>query len=393
MSKHTRGFLKLGLLGAAAFVPFFFLGASYVGPLIADKFFSFPYFDFGYKYVAYVPPVPKHIKTPKELHGLYMTSWVAGTPSIRGRVLDLFNTKDVNAVVIDVKDSLGQLSFMPNDQYLKTLDSGTDRIADLDKLIRELHKKHVYIIARIATFEDNFMAKKMPQWSVKHGDGSNWKNHKGEGWLDPGAEPVYQYLAAIGKEAYSRGFDEVQYDYIRFPTDGNMKDIVFPYAKKESKPVVLEGFYKYLHTAFAGTGVKVSADLFGETTTANDDMGIGQVFSDALPYFDYLSPMVYPSHYAANWGNFKNPADHPYEVITKAMASAVLRAKAASSTAAELRPWLQDFNLGADYTPAMIKAQIKAVDDLGIPGWLMWSASNKYTVGGLPDKEKIMAKQ
>lgn len=390
MAKHTDspGFVRLGLLALALFLPSVFFGASYVAPRFQRAFFPIPYFDFGYKYSTVTPSVPVHVKTPKELHGVYMTSWIAGTPSLRSRVMDLFGKKDVNAVVIDVKDSLGQLSFMPNDPYLKTLGSGSNRIADLDKLILELHKKHVYIIARVASFEDDFMAKKMPEWSVKHGDGSNWKNKKGDGWLDAGAEPVYKYLATIGKEAYARGFDEIQYDYIRFPTDGNMKDIVFPFALKRSKPDVLEGFYKYLHETFAGTGVKISADLFGETTQADDDMGIGQVFARAVPYFDYISPMVYPSHYANNWEGFKNPAEHPYEVISAAMKSAIVRTAAsstASTTPEKLRPWLQDFNLGADYGPDKIKAQIKAVDDLGIPGWLMWSPSNKYTSAGLPD--------
>jgi hypothetical protein len=156
------------------------------------------------------------------------------------------------------------------------------------------------------------------------------------------------------------------------------------------KSVALKNFFVYLHDHLKDTGLKTSADLFGMTTTASDDMGIGQIFENALPYFDYVMPMVYPSHYPPNFMNYKNPAQHPYELIQYTMKSAVDRREALATstgqTLAKLRPWLQDFDLGADYGPEEVRAQIKATYDVGLDSWALWSASNKYTKGALENK-------
>ena len=131
--------------------------------------------------------------------------------------------------------------------------------------------------------------------------------------------------------------------------------------------------------------LKISADLFGMTTTAKDDMGIGQLLENALPYFDFVMPMVYPSHYPATFIGFTEPEAHPYEVVHYALQSAVARAEKASTTANEIRPWLQDFGLKMDYGPTEVKAQIKAANDAGLSSWLLWSASNQYTKGALEE--------
>jgi hypothetical protein len=129
-----------------------------------------------------------------------------------------------------------------------------------------------------------------------------------------------------------------------------------------------------------------SADLFGMTTTNKDDLGIGQILENALPYVDYVYPMVYPSHYPSGWNGFKNPAANPYEVIKLSMQGAISKANAIGLNKQKLRPWLQDFNLGATYNADMIRKQIKATYDLGLDGWLMWNASNRYTVGGFLER-------
>jgi hypothetical protein len=159
-----------------------------------------------------------------------------------------------------------------------------------------------------------------------------------------GAEEYWKYIVSIGKEAYSVGFDELNFDYIRFPSDGNMKDISYPWSKTQKKSEVLESFFVYLEKNMRPTGAVISADLFGMTTTNSDDLNIGQVLEKALPHFDYIAPMVYPSHYPTGFMGFANPANKPYEVVKYSMDKAVLRA---STTPNKLRPWLQDFNLGA----------------------------------------------
>jgi hypothetical protein len=145
----------------------------------------------------------------------------------------------------------------------------------------------------------------------------------------------------------------------------------------------LKGFFEYLHNELLDSGMKISADVFGMVTTAKDDMGIGQYLENALPYFDYIMPMVYPSHYPAKFEGFAEPEAHPYEVVNIAMKSAVDRAKLASTSPSKLRPWLQDFGLRMTYGPAEVRAQIKATNDVGLDSWILWSPSNKYTRGAL----------
>ena len=149
------------------------------------------------------------------------------------------------------------------------------------------------------------------------------------------------------------------------------------------------------------SGEKISVDLFGQTTTNTDDMGIGQLIENAFENFDYISPMVYPSHYPATWNGFANPADHPYEVIKLSMEGAILKVanlQSATTTSTstddiqvkistkQIRPWLQDFNLGATYTADMVRAQIQATYDVGLDSWMLWNASNRYTKSALLPK-------
>ena len=177
-----------------------------------------------------------------------------------------------------------------------------------------------------------------------------------------------------------------------------MQDISYPFSTSTPKHFVMRSFFEYLHNnlvmdfiEISSTGekkvennrLKISADIFGMVTTAKDDMGIGQLLEDTFPYFDYIMPMVYPSHYPVTFQGFKNPAEHPYEVVHFAMKEAVSRATVASTTTSKLRPWLQDFDLGADYGPAEVRAQIKATNDVGLNSWILWSPSNKYTKSAL----------
>ena len=331
--------------------------------------------------VAEVVPVSaSHLETPKEVKGIYISSWVAGTPSIRTKLINLVDTTELNAVIIDIKDSTGVISFPVNDPELKKYAADSTRISDIDSLISELHQKGIYVIGRVATFQDPHMVKDHPELAVKRAsDGGVWKDHKGISWIDAGAKANWDYLVLVGKEAYNRGFDEINYDYIRYPTDGNMQDISYPWSNGQAKHEVIGQFFEYVAKNLKPTGAKVSADLFGLTTVATDDVGIGQVLSDALNSFDYVAPMVYPSHFYTGTDGFANPADHPYEIIKYSMSGGVAKALSASSSPSKLRPWLQAFDLGAVYTPAMVRSQIQATYDVGLNSWMLWDAANKYT--------------
>lgn len=325
-----------------------------------------------------------HIKTPNSVKAIYMTSCVASTPSLRNKLSELFVNTEINSVVIDIKDYSGRLSIPTKDKELQTNTKAGCFIPDIKDFISSLHKKGVYVIGRITVFQDPYYSKLHPELAVKKAsDGSVWKDRKGLSFIDVSAKPYWEYISKISYESIDIGFDELNFDYIRFPSDGNMEDISYPWSKKMEKKEALRLFFGYLKKQFRDTNVKISADLFGMTTTNTDDLNIGQYLEYALPYFDYVAPMVYPSHYPPTWNGIKNPAEKPYEVVHYSMEKAFERA---STTPEKLRPWLQDFNLGATYTAGMVRAQIKAVYDVGLDSWMLWSASNKYTAGALNAK-------
>jgi hypothetical protein len=247
----------------------------------------------------------------------------------------------------------------------------------------------------VTVFQDPLYTRKNPSEAIKRAsDGGVWKDRKGLSFVDVGSQPFWNYIGAMAKESYALGFDEINFDYVRFPSDGNMKDIVYPLEKLgvKTKHEALNKFFTYLDVELRQKlKIPISADLFGMVTTNTDDLGIGQVLEDALSHFDYVAPMVYPSHYPVGFNNWKKPATVPYELIKFTMGRAVARADAlASSTASttpiskaamrgKLRPWLQDFDMGADYTADMVRAQMKATYDVGLDSWMLWDPKNVYT--------------
>jgi hypothetical protein len=335
-------------------------------------------------------PIVTHVTTPEHVKAIYMSSWVAGTPSVRARLIKLINDTELNAVVIDVKDNTGVLSW-------------NGRIDDLDSLIKELHDKNIYVIARVASFQDPAYVKLHPELAVKNGTTGNvWRDHKGVPWVDTGSRVMWEYLAGIGKEAHKRGFDEINFDYIRFPTDGDLKSMRFPISGERGlhdKRGIVKEFYSFLHDEFSPLGIPISGDLFGIiATNANETKTLGQDLGDALTYFDYVALMVYPSHFYAGTAGYQNPAAHPYEIIEYSTRGAVAIAvetasstlvasgtpRVASSTLiAKLRPWYQDFDMGAVYTKEMVRAQISAGEKFSIHSWMLWDPANHYTPAAL----------
>ncbi|MEI6660139.1 MAG: putative glycoside hydrolase [bacterium] len=326
-----------------------------------------------------------HIKTPNQVRAIYSSAWVAGLSKYRDPLIKLIDTTELNSIVIDVKDSTGRIGFYVKDPVLAKYGSVEKRIPDVRALTNALHAKNIYVIGRVAVFQDPYMTKAKPEWAItKKSDGTVWKDHKGLSFLDPAKHEVWDYTVSIAREAYNDGFDEINFDYIRYPSDGDVKNINYHLAKGETRSDNLEKFFKYLNTELKkDPSVMMSADLFGLTTESTDDMGIGQVWEKALPYFDFLAPMVYPSHYPPGQDGFKNPADHPYEIINKALAGAVVKTTKANSDINKIRPWLQDFNLGATYTDTMIKAEMKAVYENKLSSWMLWDPRNKYTPSAL----------
>jgi hypothetical protein len=284
----------------------------------------------------------------------------------------------VNAVVFDIKDYSGHISYKVDDPELAKFGSVENRIPDVKEFITSLHAKNIYVIGRISSFQDSYLVGAHPEWAVKTKSGGIWADYKGVKWLDAGAKPVWDYVVAIGNDAYGQGFDELNFDYIRFPSDGNMKDLSYDWSGTNSRESTMRKFFEYLNKQFASSSAVISADLFGLVTSANDDLGIGQVLEDALANFDFVAPMVYPSHFGKGYIGLDKPAKYPYEVVRAAMDRGVSKANHASTTPLKIRPWLQAFSLGADYTPAMVRAQIQATYDAGLNSWMLWNAASVY---------------
>lgn len=359
-------------------------------------------------------PAVAHVQIPEAVKALYMTACVVGTKDFRQELVDLVNETEINSIIIDIKDFSGTISFPPQSEELKPAwDAAQCGTSDMREFIASLHEQGIYVIGRITVFQDPFYTARHPELAVQRAsDGATWKDHKGLSFIDVSAKPYWDYILKLSRESYALGFDELNFDYVRFPSDGNMKDIHFPQSAAIlnahgalGKQVALEKFFQFLDAELRGdkpadTSVRpiISADLFGMTTTNTDDLNIGQVQERALPYFDYIGPMVYPSHYPNGFNGWSNPNHYPYELMHYVMGEGVRRIDemlAATSTPADvkakvhrqqLRPWIQDFDYGGDYGPKEVRAQIQATYDVGLTSWMLWAPSNRYTRGALQDK-------
>jgi len=325
---------------------------------------------------------------PTYSKGIYITFRTAGSERIN-EILDLIKRTELNTVVIDVKDFTGYIGFYTQSELLHQIGSERNYIPDIKDLIRKFHNEGVYIIARIAVFEDDYLPRKRPDLALKRAGNGLWQDNKDLTWLDPVSQEVWDYNIEVAKEAIKVGFDEINLDYIRFPSDGNTSSIVYPFWDyKAPKKEIIRQFFEYFSQRIKPMGVYISADLFGLTLTSPNDLNIGQWLEFAAPYFDYICPMVYPSHYPPTFLGFENPAQHPYEVIYDGLIKgneriASLSVANPNMTMAKLRPWLQDFDMGAIYDAEMIELQKKAVYDGNGFGWLLWNPKNIYTEGAL----------
>ncbi|OGG86324.1 hypothetical protein A3I47_01125 [Candidatus Kaiserbacteria bacterium RIFCSPLOWO2_02_FULL_59_19] len=344
----------------------------------------------------------KHLPTPEPMYAIYMTQCAVGTPSLRDSLVSFIESTKLNALVIDIKDYSGTIGFRPaSENLMPAWQAAKCGAADMKEFVEHLHDKGIYVIGRITVFQDPFYTKNNPEQSVqsKARPGQPWKDNKGLSFVAVNAHPFWEYIVELSKESYGLGFDELNYDYVRWPSDGPMSDIVYPSADRAGE---LEKFFKYLQREIKPTGVVMSVDLFGYTTVLTDDLGIGQQLERALPYFDYVAPMVYPSHYNKWFAGLANPNSDPYKVVYASMVEAARRvtatttpvvalahARIGTSTPAmyekpsyaslKLRPWLQDFDYGKDYLPADILAQTKATYDAGLTSWFFWDPANRYT--------------
>ena len=304
----------------------------------------------------------------------------------------LFRSTDLNAMVIDIKDDHGYLTYKPeeNSQFK---DIGKPYIKDPQQMLKTLEKKKIYPIARVVVFKDTVLAQKKPEWSFKNGN-EVWKNGRGESFVNPFVKDVWDYNIEIAKEAAKMGFKEIQFDYVRFPEGFEKRDDSLVYSIGDYKDVEMDNIQKrvkavtdfvaYAREELKPFDVKVSVDIFGYTATLPEAPGIGQNFSKISENVDVISSMIYPSHWTSYFGIAK-PDTEPYKLVEE-------YSKLENKKLGELktppisRPWLQDFTaswLGNGnylvYGKKEVEDQIRALNDQGINEYLLWNASNRYT--------------
>jgi hypothetical protein len=331
--------------------------------------------------------------SPTYIKGIYMTYYAAGHDGLRQHAFDLIETTELNALVVDIKGDLGLITYK-SDVVTATAIGANDApmIADWPAFMQELKERNVYAIARIVVFKDNYLARAHPEWAVTTAAGELWLDREELPWLEAFHEEVWDYNIALAVEAAERGFDEIQFDYVRFPTDGALNTIAYsqPADSVETRTAAINGFLAKARSALAPYKVKLAADVFGYTTWYEGDFGIGQDLSQMAAYLDVLSPMVYPSTYRDGLPGLSQyndlPIAHPYAIVYESMLRALSKVKATNPEII-VRPWIQDFPDyafdGRIYTPGEVREQMFAAYDSGGGGWLLWDPRVQYTPAAL----------
>ncbi len=317
------------------------------------------------------------------IKAIYVSGPVGGSDALWADKLQIVESTEVNAIVLDLKDSTGRVFYDTNVAMASTI-GAKDPKFDARQRLKEMDDRGIYTIARIVVFEDPLLANARQDLAIHDlTTGGLWTTWNGLAWVNAHQREVWQYNIDLAVEAANLGFDEIQLDYIRFPSDGLLENADYgSQFANETRLEAITGFLGQMQTALKPTGSLLAVDIFGLTMWDDGDGGIGQNFAAIAPLVDVVCPMIYPSHFYPGDLGLDIPNNHPYEVIYSSLVNGAAKVPDA---AYKLRPWLQDFSYGEgiEYGDAEVAAQIKAADDFGGNGWMLWSPSNEYHVGGI----------
>ncbi|HHV98935.1 MAG TPA: GTP-binding protein [Clostridiaceae bacterium] len=325
---------------------------------------------------------------------LYLTGWTVGMKERLDHYIELANTTEINSYVIDIKDDDGLVGYESSIPAVREIGAWTKKY-DVDYVISRLHENNIHVIGRIVCFKDPYLSSKRPDLAIKDTRGGLWKEKNSNGkmitWLNPYNKESWPYLIDIAKEAVQKGFDEIQFDYVRFPSgDKTVMDFGTPDKKKYE---AINEFLAYARKEMPD--VVLSADIFGIVCEGEGDSeDIGQYLELIGKDLEYISPMLYPSHYAlgqvVNGIKFAKPDLEPYAVVYNSLAKTKNRFAKVDGYTPDVRPYLQDFTANwigkgnyIEYGPEQVRQQIQAVYDAGYKEWILWSARNKYSEAGL----------
>ncbi len=314
---------------------------------------------------------------------LYLSSFGATSTKLMGNAKHLINTTEINALVIDIKMDRGQIAIRTNNPIANQI--GAQKMVlfkDIKKFVADLHKEGIYVIARIVSFKDTPYITAYPQYAVKKSDGSLFKDKEGLYWIDASHKEPWKYIIDMAEESAKAGFDEIQFDYVRFP---DRKGIKFSVENTQANRVkAIAGFLEMARERLTPYNVFISADIFGYVSWHDADIEIGQRVDALAPYVDYLSPMLYPSGFNAGIPGYRNPVAANYEIVKHSLDKALEKS---GNSPLCYRPWLQAFKDYAFdrrvYGEKEIRDQIRASEDFGSCGWILWNPRNVYTAAGL----------
>lgn len=346
--------------------------------------------------VAEVVTVNEPIETedtriPTKVKGVYVTSRIAGTNLI-DELVELVDTTEVNAMVIDIKDDQGKITYAMDNDLAQEIGAVTNTISDVETLVSTLKEKGIYLIARIVAFKDPYLAEKRHEFAIKNQDGSLYRDNNDECWVNPYNHEVWDYLVDVASQAAAVGFDEIQFDYIRFSTGGGISEANFgEEAKTKNKQEIIAEFTKYAYEKIKPLGVFVSADVYGTIISSSIDAGlVGQDYVEMSRYLDYICPMIYPSHFGEGNYGIEHPDLEPFNIIRKVLTASKTKLDLipTGEHRAIVRPWLQDFTASwvkhhMKYGGPELREQIKGVYGAGYEEWLLWNASANYSEEGL----------
>ena len=323
---------------------------------------------------------------PINVKALYLTFWGASNNSkTLKKILNIIEKTDVNAIVMDVKNEYGSTSFLTSFKQANSYGAHKERTnRNIQKFIQTMKDRNIYTIARIVTFKDELQASNNPEYAIKKTDGSIWRNHDNMAWVDPFDKRSYKYTIEIAKEAAKVGFDEINFDYIRFPAKDGLK--LSKKNNQKNRIVAIGNFLDLAQKELRKYGVFISVDTYGNICWAKDDTGIGQTIKSLAQHADYLAPMLYPSGFASGSFFFEYPSEHPYEVIYRSIKHIedIIEPQ-------RVRPWLQYFKDYAHtrkhYKKFEVNEQIRAAKDANTSGWMMWSPSSKYHLEYFREKQ------
>ncbi len=321
--------------------------------------------------------LPQPRPLPDEVRGVHVTMALA---SLDGKLDEYVALRDegLNTIQLDIKDENGEIGFVPSAVPLASKIGAARPYYKPRQVATMLHSKGIYLIGRLVMFEDPLLSANAPHLAIRRRDGSRWLNAAGLGWSNPYDKRVWDYNVSIAEVAARAGFDEIQFDYVRFPSDGDVDDIVYPRNTGKAKSWVIAEFAHYAANRLKPLGVRVSTDVFGLSATR--ELGVGQRPNRIGKYVDSMYPMVYPSHYNPGEYNLDDPNAAPAETVYYAL---VDFKRDLRRSKAELIPWLQDFSYGRTYGLREVRAQIEAARRIGVRGYLLWNPLGVYTPGAL----------